>query len=122
MRCKNFRDYFQVIWSPFMVRYGSKKQWMIGTLMLTAVACFMTSFTNFHDTGMLALMLLLQNLFVSILDIAVDAIAVEILSSDDVGFGNVCQVVGYKVGGVIGGKSAPLFSHYHLHLPVDHWN
>jgi len=39
-------------------------------------------------------------------DISVDAITISVLASDDVGIGNVVQVVGYKIGGVIGGKGS----------------
>ena len=53
---------------------------------------------------MLALMLFILNICLSVQDISVDALAVAVLASDDVGLGNVAQVVGYKLGGVVGGK------------------
>lgn len=60
-------------------------------------------FLDFSNLVMLAMMLFLMNMCVSVQDISVDAVAVAALAAEDVGLGNVAQVVGYKLGGVVGG-------------------
>lgn len=65
---------------------------------------FLLYFVDVTNVALLALMLFIQNICLSVQDISVDALAVAVLASDDVGLGNVAQVVGYKLGGVVGGK------------------
>ena len=43
------------------------------------------------------------NFFAATQDIAVDGIAVALLTSDELGKGNTAQVVGYKIGSIFGG-------------------
>jgi PAT family beta-lactamase induction signal transducer AmpG len=45
----------------------------------------------------------LTNLFAATMDIAVDGLAVDLLGVDELGWGNIAQVVGYKIGMLIGG-------------------
>jgi MFS family permease len=44
-----------------------------------------------------------MNLFAATLDVAVDGLAVDLLSERELGRGNVAQVVGYKIGMLTGG-------------------
>lgn len=73
-----------------------------------AIACGLTAFVKFTDVSLLALMLFIQNTCISVQDISVDALAVAVLSVEDVGLGNVAQVVGFKFGGVAAGKECTL--------------
>ncbi|KAF6038577.1 MFSD3 [Bugula neritina] len=94
---------FKLLWAPLVDKHGTKKQWLIGTTTLLALTCLLTASVNFYSLSSLALMLFMQNICVSVQDISVDALAVSILSTEDVGLGNVAQVTGYKVGGVLAG-------------------
>ena len=44
-----------------------------------------------------------MNLFASIQDVAVDGWAVDMLQPSEAGFGNTAQVVGFKLGMLLGG-------------------
>jgi MFS family permease len=63
---------------------------------------------------MLALcaVLLIFNLLTSTQDIATDGLAIEILTSSQVASGNIAQVVGYKIGAIIGGGLLAWLSDY----------
>ena len=52
---------------------------------------------------LLCSILFLLNIFASTQDIAVDSIAVAVLSQQELGHGNTAQVVGYKIGSIFGG-------------------
>lgn len=93
----------KVLWAPFVDRHGTKKQWLVGSLACLALACWLTMLVELTDVVGLAMVLLCQNLCASVQDISVDALAISLLSSADIGLGNTAQVVGYKVGGLLGG-------------------
>lgn len=92
------------MWAPLVDKYGTTKQWLGATLLLLSIACGCTSLVNTTDVSALAAMLFIQNVCVSVQDISVDALAVAVLAVEDVGLGNVAQVVGYKFGGVAAGR------------------
>jgi MFS family permease len=48
-------------------------------------------------------LVLLMNLFAATMDIAVDGLAVDVLRASELGIGNATQVVGYKIGMLMGG-------------------
>jgi MFS transporter, PAT family, beta-lactamase induction signal transducer AmpG len=100
---------FKLLWAPLVDRFGSerfgrRKSWIIplqvafaGAAMAGAAAC---------ERGALRPMLvtvLLMNLIAATQDIAVDGLAVDVLGRRELGAGNTAQVVGYKIGMLIGG-------------------
>jgi MFS family permease len=68
-----------------------------------AMTCAFSSFLSPEELLILSILLFLLNCFTATHDIAVDAIAIQILSSNELGHGNTAQVVGYKFGAIIGG-------------------
>ena len=94
----------QLLWAPHVDKYGTKKHWLLLTLLLMALTSGLTSLVEFTDVSTFAAMLFLQNICASVQDISVDALAIGILSVEDVGLGNVAQVVGYKFGGLTAGE------------------
>lgn len=100
----------KVFWAPFVDRFGSgkfgrRKSWIVPMQLLLAGACFVAGFYPLAaDTlrPFLAL-ILLMNLFAATQDIAVDGLAVDLLHEKELGAGNAAQVVGYKLGMIVGG-------------------
>lgn len=91
------------LWAPFVDRVGTKKRWLQGSLSVLCFACFLLAHLSVEHFSSLLLFLLVMNLAASVQDIAVDAVAISTLTSEDLGIGNVAQVVGYKFGAMIGG-------------------
>jgi MFS family permease len=100
----------KVLWAPLVDRFGSaklgrRKSWIVPMQFLLAATCVVAGFFPLSaDTLTLFLALvLLMNLFAATQDIAVDGLAVDLLSKKELGAGNAAQVVGYKLGMIVGG-------------------
>ncbi|XP_039606648.1 major facilitator superfamily domain-containing protein 3 isoform X1 [Polypterus senegalus] len=94
----------KVIWAPLVDQFSTKRQWLLFTMCGMALCCLITgTLSPEYNFSALAVSLLLMNLMASVQDIAVDGVAVQILQSDEVGYGNTVQVVGYKLGSVFAG-------------------
>lgn len=99
----------KVLWAPAVDRFysrrlGRRRSWIL-PLQLGLVGVFLVGAFVSPDDHLLALMLvvLFANLFAATMDIAVDGVAVDLLDESKLGLGNIAQVVGYKVGMVLGG-------------------
>ncbi len=100
---------FKALWAPFVdrhfsARFGRRKSWIVPAqlcLMLTCIAASFTPVTTHLQP--LLLLLFLSNLFAATQDIAVDGFAVDVLKREELGLGNAVQVVGYRIGMVLGG-------------------
>jgi MFS family permease len=93
-------------WAPFVDRYSSRKRWLLALNCLTMVLMFIVASRDFAAwvnllPGFLAL-LFCMNLVSATQDIATDGYAVSTLKPEWRGLGNSIQVVGYKLGMVIG--------------------
>lgn len=100
----------KVFWAPLVDRFGSaklgrRKSWIVPMQLLLAATCVVAGlFPLSADTLTLFLaLILLMNLFAATQDIAVDGLAVDLLSKKELGAGNAAQVVGYKLGMIVGG-------------------
>lgn len=100
---------FKVVWGPAVDRYGSqrfgrRRSWIL-PLQAGLLACVIAAAFVPPSRGLAALLLMvfLMNLFASTMDVAVDGLAVDVLRREELGYGNVAQVVGYKLGAVAGG-------------------
>ena len=93
-------------WAPFVDRYGSRKRWLLvlncvtmGLMLLVASR----DFTAWVDAlPLLLAVLFVMNLVSATQDIATDGYAVSTLKPEWRGLGNSIQVVGYKLGMVVG--------------------
>ena len=99
----------KVIWGPAVDRYGSsrfgrRKSWIVPLQALLALVCLAASMVE-PSRGLMMLLVLVftMNLFASTMDVAVDGLAVDVLRPHELGYGNIAQVVGYKVGMLTGG-------------------
>ncbi|MBZ0111940.1 MAG: MFS transporter, partial [Thermoanaerobaculia bacterium] len=99
----------KIFWAPLVDRYGSRRfghrrSWIVPLQIALAIACGLGSFAVQRE-GLSALLFLvfLMNLCAATMDIAVDGLAIDLLSPAELGHGNIAQVVGYKVGMLSGG-------------------
>lgn len=100
----------KVFWAPLVDRFGSarfgrRKSWIVPMQLSLAATCVVAAlFPLTAETLTLFLaLILLMNLFAATQDIAVDGLAVDLLSKKELGAGNAAQVVGYKLGMIVGG-------------------
>ena len=96
------------LWAPLVDRYtsprlGRRRTWIVPLQAALASTCLGAAFVPSGELGLLLTMLALTNLFAATMDIAVDGLAVDLLALDELGYGNISQVVGYKIGMAIGG-------------------
>ena len=102
----------KAFWAPLVDNFGTKKRWLIWSMLGIAGTCFIGSFSGPDRIGELLAILFLFNLLTSTQDIAVDALAIQILTSSELSHGNIAQVVGYKFGSLCGGGLLTWLSDY----------
>src|SRR5262245_16928433 len=94
------------VWAPLVDRYGSRKRWLLVLNCLAMALMLLVASRDFAawvDTLPLFLaVLFVMNLVSATQDIATDGYAVVTLKPEWRGLGNSIQVVGYKLGMVIG--------------------
>jgi PAT family beta-lactamase induction signal transducer AmpG len=96
------------LWSPLVDRYvnarfGRRRTWIVPLQAALASTCLGLAFVPAEALLWFLLLITLTNLFAATMDIAVDGLAVDMLDPEELGWGNVAQVVAYKIGMVIGG-------------------
>ena len=96
------------LWAPLVDRYGSaafgrRKSWIVPMQLCLALSCAVAATLPTGALQPLLVTVLAMNLFAATMDIAVDGLAIDMLSERDLGKGNIAQVVGYKLGMLTGG-------------------
>ena len=100
---------FKALWAPFVDKHwsasvGKRRSWILPMQALLILAMVISAFLPLSEGVMPILVLvLLMNLFAATMDIAVDGLAVDVLRASELGIGNATQVVGYKIGMLMGG-------------------
>lgn len=102
----------KALWAPFVDRYGTKKSWLTWSMIGLIITCLLGTFTSPEHILELAVILFLFNVITSTQDIAVDGIAIQVLTSSELGYGNIAQVVGYKFGAIFSGGVLTWLSDY----------
>ena len=99
----------KLLWAPLVERYhwprwGRRRSWILPLQVALALVCGLAAFTE-PDRALAPLLTLafLMNLFTATMDIAVDGLAVDTLRSEHLGYGNIAQVVGFKLGIITAG-------------------
>ncbi len=99
----------KVVWAPFVDRtaahrLGRRRVWILPLQLALALLCLAASFAR-PDTDLAALLALVlgMNICTALMDIAVDGLAIDCLPREHLGYGNIAQVVGYKVGMITSG-------------------
>jgi MFS family permease len=94
------------LWAPLVDRYGTRKQWLLALNGLTMALMLLVASRDFEAwidrLPWLLAVLFCANLVSATQDIATDGYAVSRLRPEWRGFGNSLQVVGYKLGMVLG--------------------
>lgn len=96
------------LWAPLVDRWsserlGRRRSWILPLQAALASTCLAASFVPAESLPLLLGLIALTNLFAATMDIAVDGLAVDSLDAHELGWGNIAQVVGYKLGMLIGG-------------------
>jgi MFS family permease len=99
------------LWAPLVDRFswplfGRRKSWILPCVMISACLALALGFQEPRAGGSIGFLLLVVfciNLVAATQDIAVDGLAVDILSERERGPGNAAQVVGFKVGMLLTG-------------------
>jgi MFS transporter, PAT family, beta-lactamase induction signal transducer AmpG len=93
-------------WAPFVDRYGSRKRWLLVLNCATMALMLLVAAHEFaawvDQLPLLLAVLFCMNLVSATQDIATDGYAVSTLKPEWRGLGNSIQVVGYKIGMVVG--------------------
>jgi MFS family permease len=99
----------KILVAPFVDRYyaarwGRRRSWILPMQAGLASTCLAAAMVPPGD-GLVVLLALVfaMNAFAATMDIAVDGLAIDLLDSKELGYGNIAQVVGYKLGMLIGG-------------------
>jgi PAT family beta-lactamase induction signal transducer AmpG len=99
----------KIFWAPMIDRWyqprlGRRRSWILPMQIALACACVAAAYTEpeRHLVPLLGLVLCM-NLFAATMDIAVDGLAVELLAGRALGYANIAQVVGFKVGLITAG-------------------
>ena len=96
------------LWAPFLDRFWTRRQWLLTLnlatfgLMLLVAAHDFRHWVSQSFAGLMAV-LFLMNLAAATQDIATDGLAVSRLAPHLRGLGNSVQVIGYKIGMIVGG-------------------
>lgn len=99
----------KIIWGPAVDRYGSRRfgrrrSWILPLQAGLAITCLVAAAVQPTDSVVTMLALALaMNICAATMDVAVDGLAVDTLESHELGYGNIAQVVGYKLGMLTGG-------------------
>lgn len=93
----------KILWAPLLERYTSRRTGLICSLIAMVAVWAFGACISPEQTVLLCVVVFLLNVSTSLQDIIVDAIAIRILKESELGAGNTAQVVGYKVGSIIGG-------------------
>ncbi|WP_273778644.1 MFS transporter [Acinetobacter sp. GSS19] len=103
----------KILWAPWVDRisgsFGRYRSWILPSQLLTLLCLLMLAFFPLqalqHPSYLIGLfvLLLLMNLFGATQDIATDGLAVRLLHSDQQRWGNALQVIGSRLGFIVGG-------------------
>jgi len=99
----------KALWAPLVDRYaserfGRRRSWIVPMQGGLLVACLAAGLLEPESSlSILFALVFLMNMFAATMDIAVDGLAVDLLEIEELGKGNIAQVVGYKVGMLTGG-------------------
>ncbi|MEO8798042.1 MAG: MFS transporter [Polyangiaceae bacterium] len=99
----------KALWAPLVdrfgwTRFGRRKSWIV-PLQIALIATCLYGATVADDQRWhpILVVIFLLNLFSATMDIAIDALAVDVLRESELGTGNITQVVGYKAGSLVSG-------------------
>ncbi|WP_269914188.1 MFS transporter [Acinetobacter sp. HY1485] len=93
----------KVLWAPWVDRTGSYRSWIISMQLLTVGMLCAIAFLPLQQHVWLFIALFVMNTFGATQDIATDGLAVRTLSAEHQHWGNTFQVMGSRLGFIVGG-------------------
>jgi len=99
----------KVLWAPLVDQvghrgFGERKSWLVpAQLGMLAVTLTLAGIDPVGSLVTVAALFFVLNVFAATQDIAVDGIAVDLLTDDELGPGNSAAVSGFKLGNLMGG-------------------
>lgn len=108
------------LWAPYVDRYGSSRfghyrSWILLTQTLTIFCLILLAFLPINQLGEIStlwgmfIVLFVMNTLCATQDIATDGLAVNILKNGAVQWGNTFQVIGSRLGFILGGGAVLYF-------------
>ena len=96
------------LWAPFLDRFWTRRRWLLTLNLATFGLMLLVASRDFghwvsHSFECLLAVFFLMNTVAATQDIATDGLAVSRLTARLRGLGNSVQVIGYKIGMIIGG-------------------
>jgi predicted MFS family arabinose efflux permease len=96
------------LWAPFLDRFWTRRRWLLTLNLATFALMVLVASQDFGvwvslSFSLLMILLFLMNLIAATQDIATDGLAVSRLTPHLRGLGNSIQVIGYKIGMILGG-------------------
>jgi len=96
------------LWAPFLDRFWTRRRWLLTLNLATCGLMLLVAARDFGDWvsqsfALLMTVLFLMNVVAATQDIATDGLAVSRLAPHLRGLGNSVQVIGYKIGMIVGG-------------------
>lgn len=99
----------KVFWAPLIDRYGAYRAWIIPLQLIMVASLVALSFLPVQALDqpsylmLFFVLLLVMNFAAATQDIATDALAVRVLHSRSQHWGNTLQVLGSRLGFIVGG-------------------
>jgi len=99
----------KVLWAPVMDRVGQYRQWIIGLQLLMCVSLMILAYIPIdqlqhrHVLMIFFVVLFVMNMAAASQDIATDGLAVRSLNHQQQHWGNSVQVIGSRLGFIVGG-------------------
>ncbi|MEM6990983.1 MAG: MFS transporter [Myxococcota bacterium] len=99
----------KVVWAPLVDRYGhrgfgERKSWLVPAQLGMVLVCLaLAQVDPVAALPTVAILFVVLNTFAATQDIAVDGIAVDLLTDAELGPGNSAAVSGFKLGNLFGG-------------------
>jgi PAT family beta-lactamase induction signal transducer AmpG len=99
----------KLLWAPFVdivywPKVGRRRSWILPMQAGLALTCLLMAFLDIENSlALLLVMVTAMSLFSATMDVAVDGYAIDTLSEQHLGYGNIAQVVGAKLGMLVGG-------------------
>jgi MFS transporter, PAT family, beta-lactamase induction signal transducer AmpG len=109
---------FKVVWGPLLdavpeLRIGRRRPFIVASQLLFGLTLLALLFVDPREAlPTVALLLFLNNTFASLQDVAVDAMAVDLLEEDERGRANSLMWAGKAAGVAIGGGGGTLAARY----------
>ena len=109
---------FKILWGPLLdavpqLRFGRRRPFIIGAELLMGLTLLaLLPLDPVTQLGWVSFLLFLHNTFASLQDVAVDALAVELLQEEERGRANALMWAGKSLGVAVGGGGGTVLAKY----------